>query len=295
MNLKLRKKTFNRLKNFIYFVIMKKKERILFKMILKKKYLILFMLFIFMINLFNIQEVYASNYLEPQNINGKNCYNIYDVLNIKNGTSDNISDNLLGKGKSFYLNGKLLYVYERSIVYKINNSYKAIDETTYSTGNNKITLPNNKSIELNDSTIYFSKNDLEDLFSLEIEDKGIPYEKFKNKKNEKPYKGVSFGFLKEHITDLGYVYLNNNMYQYYEEDRLTNTINFKSDNEISIQYYIGENKDVLNLVLKAIFPYSYTTISNSLENNQQINSTYDGINIESSIHDGNYIELTLKY
>ena len=85
------------------------------------------------------------------------------------------------------------------------------------------------------------------------------------------------------------------MYQYYEEDRLTNTINFKSDNEISIQYYIGENKDVLNLVLKAIFPYSYTTISNSLENNQLINSTYDGINIESSIHDGNYIELTLKY
>lgn len=264
-------------------------------MIFKKKYLIFFMLFIFMINLFNIQEVYASNYLEPQNINGKNCYNIYDVLNIKNGTSNNISDNLLGKGKSFYLNGKLLYIYEKSIVYKIDNTYKAIEKTTYSTRNNNITLPNNKYIELNDSTIYFSENNLKDLFSLEIEDKGISYKKFENKKNEKPYKGVSFEFLKEHITDLGYVYLNNNMYQYYEEDRLTNTINFKSDNEISIQYYIGENKDVLNLVLKAIFPYSYTTISNSLENNQQINSTYDGINIESSIYDGNYIELNLKY
>ena len=96
------------------------------------------------------------NKLEPQNINGEDCYNIYDILKIKNGTYQDISDDLLGTGKSFYLNNNLLSIYKNSIVYKINETYKPIKEITYSIGNNKIILPDNEVITLNDNDIYFN-------------------------------------------------------------------------------------------------------------------------------------------
>lgn len=258
----------------------------------KTKNILLFLINL-IICLFLFKTQVFANYLEPQNINGEDCYNIYDILKIKNGTYQDISDDLLGTGKSFYLNNNLLNIYKNSIVYKINETYKPIKEITYSIGNNKIILPDNEVITLNDNEIYFNKNDLKEIFSLDIESQGIYYENIETSTKEKSI-GVSFDFLKNNITTLGYVYLDNGMYQYYENDNLTNIVTFKNDNEISIQYYLGEDKETLNLLLKSLFPNSYTTIINALETQCQLNGVYDGIKVESFIND-NCMELQCKY
>lgn len=73
-------------------------------------------------------------------------------------------------------------------MYKINETYKPIKEITYSIGNNKIILPDNEVITLNDNEIYFNKNDLKEIFSLDIESQGIYYENIETSTKEKKYR-----------------------------------------------------------------------------------------------------------
>ena len=55
-----------------------------------------------LIILFMNTIVAYADYLPPQIIDGQDCYNLYDVVEIKKGTQKNISSLIYGDGKEFY-------------------------------------------------------------------------------------------------------------------------------------------------------------------------------------------------
>lgn len=244
-------------------------------------------LFFLFILLFSSSFIVYAEYLSPELINGENCYNIYDILDIKNGNYKDIYDSILGNGKEFYLNKCLFKIYENSIVYYIDGRYEPIGLTEYSSNGYTIQLPALQKPILKENTLYLSADKITDYFNIDVESKGILYETEEDK-NE--VLGVDFSFLKEKITSLGYVSLED-FYFYMENDIINNYIFFYEDS-IVIQWNYNTSEKTIDLLLQALFPQSYPLLQNNLFN---VNGNYDNRNIKTFIQDDYlYIEINNK-
>lgn len=231
-----------------------------------------------------------AEYLEPTNIDGEEYFNIYDLLDIKNGTVEEKSDIILGNGKTFYINDNLFSLYENSIIYKINDNYEPIEEIIYNDNGYEIKLPKTVTIDINQNPLYFTKKQIKNFFELDIESQGILYEE--NINNNLIPSGVTFDFLKENILSLGYEYIGNNVYQYTQDGNINNIIYFYEDEiKIQVMYLIPNyNQHTLNLVLQSLYPNSYFTICSNLTTSEGV---FDNRYFKSYIFD-DYIELEIK-
>lgn len=235
--------------------------------------------------LLNTMTVYAD-YLPPERIDGNESYNLYDVIEIKNGTQKNVSSLIYGKGKEFYINNCFIRTYENSIVYYLNNKYEPIQIEEFSSNGNTIKLPSPKIVSIKENSFYLTKKQIQDFFEIDVETQGIFYE---NEKIEEIQPiGVDTNFLKNNLTSLGYQYLGSG-YSYEENGIINNYVFFYDDNSITIQWYYNTSEDTVDLLLQALFPNSYYLMKGNLFG---LNGEYDNRMISTEVvEDYIYIEV----
>lgn len=228
-----------------------------------------------------------ADYLPPGRIGGQQCYNLYDVAEIKKGTQKNLSSLIYGKGTEFYINNCFIRAYENSIIYYLNNQYKPIEIEEFSSNGNVIKLPANKTAKINANSFYLTKELVQDFFEIDIESEGILYEK--EKEENKPL-GVEFSFLENNLYSLGYQYMGSGYY--YEQDGVVNNYVFFHDDSITIQWYYTQSEEILDLLLQALFPNSYILMKGNIGG---LYGDYDNRHIEvEMIDDYVFIEISNK-
>lgn len=243
-------------------------------------------LFILIVLLLSFIQVKAA-YLEPIEYNGEDCFDVYEVVKIKNGIVEDKNNSILGKGKSFYINNNFLSIYEKSIVYKNNNIYKPIKSTTYTSNSFQINLPQNTYVNIKKEPFYLTKKQLKNYFLLDIESQGILYDK-KIKVEAKP-DGVSKEFLKENITSLDFILIDDNIYRYDENGVPNTTIYFEND-KIRILWNKTTSQDKVNLLIKALYPNSYELITTNM---LYAEGFFDNRNYNCNVLD-NELEIIIK-
>lgn len=240
--------------------------------------------YIFIILLMNTITVYA-NYLPPEIVDGQESYNLYDVVEIKNGTQKNVSSLIYGNGKEFYINNCFIRIYENSIVYYLNNKYEPIQIQEYSSNGNTIKLPSPETIKIKENMFYLTKKQIQDFFEIDIETEGILYEE--NIQKVQPL-GVDFEFLENNLNSLGYQFLGTGYY--YEENGMINNYIFFYEDSILIQWYYNQSENTLDLILQALFPNSYILMKGNIFG---LNGEYDNRMIKTEIaEDVIYIEIS---
>lgn len=247
--------------------------------------LIIFLLFIS----FSIVANAKNTYLEPTQIDGEDCFNLYEIAEKKIGQITNLQSDIFGNGIEFFINDNLFSVYENSIVYKTSDGLKPINTIKYINNNVTLILPDaNAKVDINDSIFYLPKKEVRDYFSIDIESQGILVKEEIEESKIEPL-GVSFEFLKENITTLNYENIGANVYQYKNNDTIINTIYFYEDS-VRVQWYYEQNQEPLNILLEALFPNSYSEIAQYI---LSLDGNYDNRNIKSTIID-NYVEIYIK-
>lgn len=251
-----------------------------------------FNLLIILIIFISFTCIVNAEYLKPITIEEEEYFNIYDLLDIKNGIVEKKSDIILGDGKIFYINDNLFYLYENSIIYKINENFEPIEKITYYDNNYEINLPKTVMPNIDKNPFYLTKEQIKNYFELDIQSQGILYENIPKSDINIIPNGINFNFLKENILSLGYEYIGNDVYQYSENGEINNIIYFY-ENEIKIQVMHltpNYNQYTLNLVLQSLYPNSYSKICSNLTTSEGV---YDNRYFKSYIFD-NYIELEIK-
>lgn len=243
-----------------------------------------FILFVLILSFINVN----AKYLEPIEVNGEDCFDVYEVIKIKNGIVENKNDVILGNGKSFFINNNFLSIYENSIVYKINNEYTPIETTTYSSNGFQINLPKNTYKNIKENPFYLTKKQLKKYFLLDVENQGILYEKEIEVKEQPD--GVSIEFLQQNIASLGFVDIGNNTYKYDENENPNIVISFYDDHININWYYLNTSQEKLNLLIQALYPNSYSIITNNLIESE---GTYDNRYYSCKAYD-EYLEITIK-
>ena len=207
-----------------------------------------------------------AGYIQPEQINGENTYEINEVMSKLNGVKTTVSDDLFGKGVSFYINDKMLTSYKDSILYKTSDGFIPISTEQISIDGKTLTIPSNKKVTNSDS-ISLSEDIVSSVFGLEIKNKGIYFDSNKvEPKYEKPKPdGVEFDYLESHLGDLGFSNAGNHTYQYFENNILQQNIEI-SEKEVVITWYHNQGDETrrLQYVLEALFPYSYSKIYTQL-------------------------------
>lgn len=235
--------------------------------------------------LLNTMTVYAT-YLPPETIDGIESYNLYDVIDIKNGTQKTVSSLIYGKGKEFYINNCFIRTYENSIVYYLNDRYEPIQIQEFSSNGNTIKLPSPETIDIQENSFYLSRKQLQDFFEIDVESQGILYEK---EETEIQPIGLDINFLEQNLTSLGYQYLGSG-YCYEKNGTVNNYVFFNDDGSILIQWYYNTSEDTVDLLLQALFPNSYHLMKGNLFN---INGEYDNRTINTNIME-DFIYITIK-
>lgn len=230
-----------------------------------------------LIILFMNTIVAYADYLPPQIIDGQDCYNLYDVVEIKKGTQKNISSLIYGDGKEFYINNCFIRIYENSIVYYLNNKYIPIQLQEFSSNGNTIKLPSNDMVKINTNSFYLTKQQIRDFFEIDVESKGILYEK---EEEEIQALGVDFHFLENNLSSLGYQYMGSGYY--YEKDGIINNYVFFHDDSITIQWYYNQSEEIVDLVLQALFPNSYSLMKGNIFG---LNGNYDNRHVETQVNE----------
>ncbi len=234
--------------------------------------------------LMNTMTVYAD-YLPPEIIDGQESYNLYDIVEIKNGTQKNVSSLIYGNGKEFYINNCFIRAYEKSIIYYLNKEYKPIQIQEFSSNGNTIKLPSPESITIQENAFYLTKAQVQDFFEIDVESSGILYKK---ETEELQPLGVDFSFLETNLFSLGYQFLGSGYY--YEEDGVTNNYVFFYEDSILIQWYYNQSEDTVDLLLQALFPNSYYLMKGNIFG---LNGEYDNRNITTEVYE-DYINIEIS-
>lgn len=245
------------------FAIIRKNERIV---VVKK--LIIIIESILLCLSFSI-TVFAKTETVDISSNKVNLINLADQLHEKYSYDENTY--------YFSFNGNTFEIEKNNSLFKVNNKLTPISTEV----KNKITVPVYKTFQISDNTVEMSKERFVNLTKYDVKDNKIEVTLDDDyvKPEVKTIDHLDFDYIKNHLTDFGYV-LEDGMYKYYINNEVYQEITVGT-NSLSINTKIGEkyeeNKTIQNLLIEEIFrafdSTNYRDIYNSYLNEENEKET----------------------
>ena len=177
----------------------------------------------------------------------------------------------------FSFNGNTFEIEKNNSLFKVNNKLTPISTEV----KNKITVPVYKTFQISDNTVEMSKECFVNLTKYDVKDNKIEVTLDDDyvKPEVKTIDNLDFDYIKNHLTDFGYV-LEDGMYKYYINNEVYQEITVGT-NSLSINTKIGEkyeeNKTIQNLLIEEIFrafdSTNYRDIYNSYLNEENEKET----------------------
>lgn len=177
----------------------------------------------------------------------------------------------------FSFNGNTFEIEKNNSLFKVNNKLTPISTEV----KNKITVPIYKTFQISDNTVEMSKERFVNLTKYDVKDNKIEVTLDDDyvKPEVKTIDNLDFDYIKNHLTDFGYV-LEDGMYKYYINNEVYQEITVGT-NSLSINTKIGEkyeeNKTIQNLLIEEIFrafdSTNYRDIYNSYLNEENEKET----------------------
>lgn len=177
----------------------------------------------------------------------------------------------------FSFNGNTFEIEKNNSLFKVNNKLTPISTEV----KNKITVPVYKTFQISDNTVEMSKERFVNLTKYDVKDNKIEVTLDDDyvKPEVKTIDNLDFDYIKNHLTDFGYV-LEDGMYKYYINNEVYQEITVGT-NSLSINTKIGEkyeeNKTIQNLLIEEIFrafdSTNYRDIYNSYLNEENEKET----------------------